>query len=298
MDLLGAINRLPKAEQTAAIKNYFGSESLSTIAVLTNNLSNLKDQFDKVGDSSKYAGSMQGEYEARAATTENSIQLMKNSLNALKIQLGTYLLPIVGKGAELLKTVIDLIGRGINKVGPQIKTFVGGITKILGGLTAFISGVFTGNWKKAWKGIKNIFWGIVKSLGVILKRPINSIINQVNTFISGINGVTSNLPDWVPLVGGGANIPLIPALARGGIVTKPTLAMVGEGREPEVVSPLSKLKKFAPGGGQSIVFSPVINVSGGGNVKAQVIEAMRLSYEEFKAMMQRYERERQRLSFA
>ena len=298
MDLLGAINRLPKAEQTAAIKNYFGSESLSTIAVLTNNLSNLKDQFDKVGDSSKYAGSMQGEYEARAATTENSIQLMKNSLNALKIQLGTYLLPIVGKGAELLKTVIDLIGRAISKVGPQIKTFVGGITKILGGLTAFISGVFTGNWKKAWKGIKNIFWGIVKSLGVILKRPINSIINQVNTFISGINGVTSNLPDWVPLVGGGTNIPLIPALARGGIVTRPTLAMVGEGREPEVVSPLSKLKKYAPGGGQSIVFSPVINVSGGGNVKAQVIEAMRLSYEEFKAMMQRYERERQRLSFA
>lgn len=298
MDFLGAINKLPKAEQTAAIKNYFGAESLSTIAVLANNLGNLKDQFDKVGDSSKYAGSMQGEYEARAATTENSIQLMKNSLNALKIQIGTYLLPVVSKGAVLLSKAFNLMSKGVDIVGPKVKTFVSGVVQALGGLTTFIGGVFTGNWHKVWQGIKDIFWGIVKSFGVIFKKPINSLIGQVNQFISGINGTTSKLPDWVPLVGGGTNIPLIPALARGGIVTKPTLAMVGEGREPEVVSPLSKLKNFAPGGGPSIVFSPVINVPGGGNVKAQVTEAMRLSYEEFKAMMQRYERERQRLSFA
>jgi len=48
------------------------------------------------------------------------------------------------------------------------------------------------------------------------------------------------IPDWVPKFGGktwGINIPEIPKLAKGGIVTAPTLAMIGE-RGPEVVMPL------------------------------------------------------------
>lgn len=359
MDLLGAINKLPKAEQTAAIKNYFGSESLSTIAVLSNNLGNLKSQFDKVGDSSNYAGSMQGEYEARAATTENSIQLMKNSLNALKIQVGTHMLPIVGKAAKIGASAINGIAKGlkiaepyaskffgaigkavkplgkgfaelVKKAAPILKVFgkiakvlggtvlqriagvasatVGTISglissamKILGGICDFVTGVFTGNWSKAWEGVRSIFAGIWGKFTAIVKAPINTIISLVNSVIGGINSISFDVPSWVPKIGGdhiGFDIATIPMLAKGGIVTKPTLAMVGEGREPEVVSPLSKLKNLAIGGGPSIVFSPVINVSGGGNVKAQVTEAMRLSYEEFKSMMRRYERERQRLSFA
>ena len=366
MDLLGAINKLPKAEQTAAIKNYFGAESLSTIAVLSNNLGNLKSQFDKVGDSSNYAGSMQGEYEARAATTENSIQLMKNSLTALKIQIGTHMLPIVGKAAKIGASAINGIAKGLKiaepyaskffgaigkaagpaiaklkplgksfmelgkKAAPILKVF-GGIVKvlggaafqritgvvsttvgtisslissamkILGGICDFVTGVFTGNWSKAWEGVRSIFAGIWGKFTAIVKAPINTIISLVNSVIGGINSISFDVPSWVPKIGGdhiGFDIATIPMLAKGGIVTKPTLAMVGEGREPEVASPLSKLKNLAIGGGPGIVFSPVINVSGGGNVKAQVIEAMRLSYEEFKSMMQRYERERQRLSFA
>ena len=359
MDLLGAINKLPKAEQTAAIKNYFGAESLSTIAVLSNNLGNLKSQFDKVGDSSNYAGSMQGEYEARAATTENSIQLMKNSLTALKIQIGTHMLPIVGKAAKIGASAINGIAKGlkiaepyaskffgaigkavkplgkgfaelVKKASPILKVFgsivkvlggaafqritgvvsttVGTISslissamKIIGGICDFVTGVFTGNWSKAWEGVRSIFAGIWGKFTAIVKAPINTIISMVNSVIGGINSISYDVPSWVPKIGGdhiGFDIATIPMLAKGGIVTKPTLAMVGEGREPEVVSPLSKLKNLAIGGGPSIVFSPVINVSGGGNVKAQVTEAMRLSFEEFKTMMQRYERERQRLSFA
>jgi hypothetical protein len=44
----------------------------------------------------------------------------------------------------------------------------------------------------------------------------------------------------------------IPALAKGGIVTGPTLALIGEGRESEAVIPLSKLDAMMTGGRQSV----------------------------------------------
>lgn len=109
LDLLGAINQLPKAEQEAAISGYFGKESLATVAVLAGNLDNLKDQFEKVGDASAYAGSMEGEYATRAATSANNVQLLENRINALKIQLGTYLLPVLNKVLGVLSTGIDLL---------------------------------------------------------------------------------------------------------------------------------------------------------------------------------------------
>ena len=45
----------------------------------------------------------------------------------------------------------------------------------------------------------------------------------------------------------------IPALAEGGIVTGPTLALIGEGRESEAVIPLSKLNTMMQGGGNGAV---------------------------------------------
>jgi SLT domain-containing protein len=56
-------------------------------------------------------------------------------------------------------------------------------------------------------------------------------------------------------------VPDIPMLAEGGIVTQATLAMIGEGNEPEAIIPLSKLGSmgFGGGGGNNIT----INVNGG-----------------------------------
>ena len=73
----------------------------------------------------------------------------------------------------------------------------------------------------------------------MFKTPINWIIGKLNSFIDGINKI--QVPDWVPEVGGkGINIPHIPYLAKGGIVDKATLAMIGEGRSAEAVIPLDR----------------------------------------------------------
>ena len=80
--------------------------------------------------------------------------------------------------------------------------------------------------------IKNIFNGIVN----IIKTPINWIIDGFNTMIRGVNSL--KIPDWVPGLGGKSlSLPTIPKLAMGGIITSPTLAMVGEAGT-EAVMPL------------------------------------------------------------
>ena len=89
--------------------------------------------------------------------------------------------------------------------------------------------------------------------------------------ISGANKLLSvKIPDWIP--GGGKTvgiqIPTIPMLAQGGIATKPTLAMVGEGRENEAILPLSKLQGLLNGGNLASMMKSLIRwpaaVAGGG----------------------------------
>ena len=123
-----------------------------------------------------------------------------------------------------------------------ISDVVGGIIKTLRGVVDFIVGVFTGNWKKAWDGIKNIFVGLWDGVAGIFKGVINVVIDVINAIISGINKLHWEVPDWVPLIGGkefGFSIPKIPKLAQGGIIDKPTVAMVGEAGK-EAVMPLER----------------------------------------------------------
>lgn len=139
-----------------------------------------------------------------------------------------------------LKPVINWLGstfvQAFKNVGNSIKPILDSLKTMFGGLIDFIVGIFTGNWQKAWQGVKNIFKGIFDGLTNIAKRPINAIIDAVNSMIRGLNKI--KLPEWVPLLGGkGINIPTIPKLAKGGIVDAPTIAMVGEAGK-EAVMPL------------------------------------------------------------
>ena len=130
-------------------------------------------------------------------------------------------------------------------VGDSIRTIIQGWQTTFDGLIKFITGVFTGNWKKAWEGVKQIFRGVFESLYGYVKTPLNLIIGAINTLIKGMNKIKISVPSWVPGIGGkswGINIDTIPKLAKGGITNGPMLAMIGDspgGRE--VVSPLDDL---------------------------------------------------------
>lgn len=92
--------------------------------------------------------------------------------------------------------------------------------------------------------IKN--WDKVKAAG---KGAFNAIRDTARAAFNGIAGlwngtvgkISFSVPDWVPGMGGkGWSVPDIPMLASGGIVTGPTLALVGEAG-PEAVIPLDRL---------------------------------------------------------
>jgi phage-related protein len=145
-----------------------------------------------------------------------------------------------------LKPFVDFIVKfmcgAIKDFGITVKEVLDAVKRIFSGIIDFITGVFTGNWSRAWQGVVNIFGGIMDGLGAVIKAPLNGVIWLINQAIQGLNKI--KVPDWVPswLGGGqGINIPQIPYLARGGIIDSPTLAMVGEAGK-EAVVPLENNK--------------------------------------------------------
>ena len=154
---------------------------------------------------------------------------------------------IYDKLAPVFSYLGNLISGVFGSVVAVISDVVGSIFRTLGGIIDFITGIFTGNWKKAWQGVKDIFGGIVDSLVAVFKFPINLIIDGINAFIGGLNKI--KIPSWVPGVGGkGLNIGKIPKLAQGGYFKKndPQLAIVGDNkREPEITTPESKIYEQA-----------------------------------------------------
>lgn len=155
--------------------------------------------------------------------------------------------PVAGWLIEKLAPAFTHFGSLVSGI---FGTLVGGISGsvkimfgIFNGIIDFISGVFSGNWSKAWGGVKDIFKNIISGIANIFKTPINLIIDGINAFIKGLNKI--KIPDWVPAVGGkGFNIKTIPKLAQGGYAraNNPQLAIVGDNkREGEIISPESKI---------------------------------------------------------
>lgn len=186
----------------------------------------------------------------------------------------------------------------------SIKPTIDGIKTTFQGLISFISGVFSGDWTKAWEGAKTSFSGCFQALPEFAKGPLNLVISLANKAIAGLNSLGSfTVPDWVPGVGGksmGINIPQIPMLASGGIATGPSLAMVGEGREPEAILPLSRLGGMMGAGGPSISvnFSPVIHITGAGAVREDVQSGLKAGVADLKRELERLLNSERRLSYA
>lgn len=146
----------------------------------------------------------------------------------------------------LTGSVIPLVIAGIAAVVVAVLGLTGNLEEfcqnlkenILGGLIDFITGVFTGDWTKAWEGIKKVFKGIWNGIAMILESAINLIIKGINWLIKQLNKISFTAPDWVPIIGGkkmGVNIPPIteahiPRLAQGAVIppNREFMAVLGD----------------------------------------------------------------------
>ncbi len=123
-----------------------------------------------------------------------------------------------------IETFIDNISEGVKNVSigfmdafGDVVSIVGNVWDTLTGLIDFITGVFIGDWDKAWEGAKKAFNGFVNmiksSINVVtllINGLINTVIGSINVMIRGLNRISFDLPSW--LGGGhfGLNIPEIP----------------------------------------------------------------------------------------
>lgn len=146
----------------------------------------------------------------------------------------------------LTGSVIPLVVASIAGIVVAILALTGNLTEfarnlkdnILGGIIQFIKGVFTGNWKSAWEGVKKVFSGIWNSIVIIAESAINAVIKGLNWLISKINTIKFTVPSWVPGVGGksiGGHISSLsevrlPRLATGKVIppNKEFLAVLGD----------------------------------------------------------------------
>ncbi|GEA17738.1 hypothetical protein E306M_09410 [Moorella sp. E306M] len=137
LKVLQALQKLPKHRQAAVLSDLFGKESIGAIAPLLTNLDALKKNFERVGDATQYAGSMQKEFESRSETSENRLQLLRNQATALGTSIGNILLPplnkLMGAAANLAEKV-----QGFTERYPNLtQAIVIGTAAVLGLSIAF-----------------------------------------------------------------------------------------------------------------------------------------------------------------
>jgi len=146
------------------------------------------------------------------------------------------------------------------------------ITLIVIGIGLLIAALAAAYFK--FEGFRNIVDSVFKFIG----KAVSGSIDLIKSYFTGVlgfykamfNGIASlwnntfgklsfKIPSFVPGIGGkGFDVPNIPMLAEGGIISQATLAVVGEAG-PEAVIPLDRMGEFGMGGGNNVT----IHVNGG-----------------------------------
>ncbi|ELN9579355.1 phage tail tape measure protein [Enterobacter roggenkampii] len=179
--VLDSLAKVPKAKQAAVMNALFGKESLSAIAPLLTNLDLLRTNFNRVADAQEYGGSMQKEYASRAATTENQLVLLKNSVNAISVTLGDTFLPAVNEAAKAVMPYLE-----------QLRTFVRANPELVQSAAKFGAALL----------------GVGVSIGVLSRaiKILNTVINlspaklAITALAAGAMLIIQNWDDVAPVI--------------------------------------------------------------------------------------------------
>lgn len=182
-------------------------------------------------------------------------------INAIKRTISTVISEISTTISTVLNTIKTTFSTIWNSIKTTVTTVINGIkstiTTVMGtiqtGISTALNTIKTG-WSNTWNSMKttvvNIFNGIWSAIkGVInsiiggIEKMANGVIDGINGMINALNKLSFDVPDWVPEIGGktfGFNIGTIgnisiPRLAKGGVVDKATIAMIGEAGQEAVV---------------------------------------------------------------
>lgn len=155
----------------------------------------------------------------------NTVQPQLQPFIDLCKEIGSYLKDTL---LEVFEIVWQAAGEAIVAWFNQASEVIDNVLGIFEGIITFLTGVFQGDWEKAWTGIVQAVGSIFGTLEALVKTPINAVISLVNKAIGAINKISVDLPS---AVGGGHigfNIPTIPPLAKGTDNWKGGIAQISE----------------------------------------------------------------------
>ena len=208
------------------------------------------------------------------STVESALKLIIAALD-LAWSTITLIFKAIGVALVVLKTLWDENFMGIRTIVTTALSIIGTLFKtaldVITGLFKVFSGLFTGDWQKMWDGVKLIFsaiWEGIKGVLVAVWESIKEIITgsiqwikdkwqELKDFVSKpfkaifstetTNTVTTKRvdqyvaashPSFVKSANGNVLRGGFQAFANGGVVSSPTLGLIGEGRYNEAVVPL------------------------------------------------------------
>lgn len=200
----------------------------------------------------------------------NFIDLFGDVADFIKTVWENVLQPVIDWIAQkimpVVSPVLEALGNAFLDVFEQIGRDIDSFITDIRGIVIFLTDVFSGDWKKAWEGIKQVFKEIWDAMPGFIKSPIKSIIGSINEMIGavekglnyvirGTNKISFDVPDWIPEIGGSTfgfnlqefSLPRIPQLATGTVIPPRAgefAAILGDNkRETEIVSPLPTMKQ-------------------------------------------------------
>ena len=157
IDVFEKIKALKPEEQTGALRDIFGQQNIGAIAPLLNNLDLVKEYLSMVGDKSKYAGSMQKEFEAQANTTANQLKILGNQAKDAGMVIGSTMLPYFKKGVEKLQEMATKI-KNFADENPKAMESILKIAGAAAGLAVAVPTILS---------LYNAFMGLKKAFGIV-----------------------------------------------------------------------------------------------------------------------------------
>lgn len=149
----------------------------------------------------------------------NKVKWFRDGVNA-------FIKMLVDSWVQQFNFLVGFISNIFGGIVANFNNFFNAGKRIFNGFIDFVTGVFTGNWSKAWQGVVDIFGGIFDGIVAVGKAPINAMIGLINGFIGGLNNI--KIPKWVPGISGKSfSISKLPYLAQGGHLINGQ-AIVGE----------------------------------------------------------------------
>lgn len=187
---------------------------------------------------------------------------VKDIWDKLSVVLGE-IIKVVG---VVISTVLGVLVGGVE----MIASIIGGIADVLTGIIDFLTGVFTGDWQKAWTGIKEIVLGILDAISGVFEGFIDGLIDGITNLGNAINDLfgkdknkkntyTLNTNSKINLKNQAKNIniPQMRAFANGGVLSSPTVGLMGEyagaSNNPEIVTPQSLMKETMEDANASLI---------------------------------------------